>query len=76
MDFRRQLASIRKSEKVSQRELAQRIGVLRESIARFETYGSGMNYDKLTKYIKALGYRVVLIKEEYIKRDHNDLDQV
>jgi len=68
------MATIRRKEKITQKQIAKRIGVSQVTIGLFETYNRGMNYQLILKYIKALGYKIVLVKNVYVERDENDLD--
>lgn len=49
------LAELRKSAKLSQAELAQRIGVSQSAISQLESSDNSIQWDTLNKYVNALG---------------------
>lgn len=57
------LAELRKSAKLSQAELAQRIGVSQSAISQLESSDNSIQWDTLNKYVNALGGRLHLSVE-------------
>jgi predicted transcriptional regulator len=55
-----ELLPIRKTLGLTQQEIAQRMGVVREVVARIETSPSRVSMDKIFAYAEALGARIVV----------------
>ena len=57
---------IRYDSKMSQRDLANKIGIAQSTIARMEKNMHSMSISNFTKLLSALGYRLEIIKKEEI----------
>ena len=57
-------AKIRYESNISQRELAQRIGIAQSTIARMEKNMHSMSIDNFTKLLDAFGYKLEILKKE------------
>lgn len=55
---------IRYESKLSQRELAQRIGIAQSTIARMEKNMHSMSVGNFTKLLNELGYKLEILKKE------------
>ena len=55
---------IRYESKLSQRELASRIGIAQSTIARMEKNMHSMSISNFSKLLSALGYKLEIIKKE------------
>lgn len=55
---------IRYESKMSQRELADRIGIAQSTIARMEKNMHSMSIGNFTKLLDALGYKLEVVKKE------------
>jgi transcriptional regulator with XRE-family HTH domain len=55
---------IRYESKMSQRELASKIGIAQSTIARMEKNMHSMSISNFTKLLEALGYKLEIIKKE------------
>ncbi|MBQ8891468.1 MAG: helix-turn-helix transcriptional regulator [Bacilli bacterium] len=55
---------IRYESKVSQRELAKKIGIAQSTIARMEKNIHSMSIGNFTKLLSALGYKLEIIEKE------------
>ena len=55
---------MRYESKLSQRELAQRIGIAQSTIARMEKNMHSMSIGNFTKLLDVLGYKLEIIKKE------------
>ena len=55
---------IRYESNISQRELAQKIGIAQSTIARMEKNMHSMSISKFTKLLDALGYKLEIVKKE------------
>ena len=55
---------IRYESKLSQRELAKKIGIAQSTIARMEKNMHSMSISNFTKLLSALGYKLDIIKKE------------
>ena len=58
---------IRYESKISQRDLAKKIGMAQSTIARMETNMHSMSIGNFTKLLSALGYELDIIKKD-VKR--------
>ncbi len=56
---------IRYESKISQRDLAKKIGIAQSTIARMEKNMHSMSISNFTKLLSALGYKLEIIKKEY-----------
>jgi len=61
IDLQRQLVEARKSESLTQEQLAERSGLSQQAVSRLEK-GSGWNLSSFLKYLSGLGYGVELKK--------------
>ena len=59
--LQKQLVELRKSEKLTQQDVAQASGLSQQAVSRLET-GTGATINSLIKYINSIGYSVVLMK--------------
>ena len=57
---------IRYESKMSQRDLASKIGIAQSTIARMEKNMHSMSISNFTKLLGALGYKLEIIKKEEI----------
>jgi ribosome-binding protein aMBF1 (putative translation factor) len=64
IDFVMLLRSTRKSEGVTQVEIAQRLNTTQSSISEFERIGGDPRIQSLQRYARAMGYRVRLELEK------------
>ena len=55
---------IRYESKMSQRDLAKKIGIAQSTIARMEKNMHSMSIGNFTKLLSALGYKLEIIKKE------------
>ena len=55
---------IRNESKMSQRDLAKKIGMAQSTIARMEKNMHSMSISNFTKLLDALGYKLEIIKKE------------
>ena len=55
---------IRYESKISQRDLANKIGIAQSTIARMEKNMHSMSISNFTKLLDALGYKLKIIKKE------------
>ena len=55
---------IRYESKMSQRDLAKKIGIAQSTIARMEKNMHSMSISNFTKLLDALGYKLEIIKKE------------
>ncbi|MBR1386505.1 MAG: helix-turn-helix transcriptional regulator [Bacilli bacterium] len=55
---------IRYESKVSQRDLAKKIGIAQSTIARMEKNMHSMSISNFTKLLDALGYKLEIVKKE------------
>ena len=55
---------IRHELKISQRDLANKIGIAQSTIARMEKNMHSMSISNFTKLLDALGYKLEIIKKE------------
>ena len=55
---------IRYESKMSQRDLASKIGIAQSTIARMERNMHSMSISNFTKLLSALGYKLEIIKKE------------
>ena len=55
---------LRYESKLSQRDLAQRIGIAQSTIARMEKNMHSMSIGNFTKLLSVLGYKLEIIKRE------------
>ncbi len=55
---------IRYESKLSQRDLAQRIGIAQSTIARMEKNMHSMSIGNFTKLLDALGYKLEIVEKE------------
>ena len=55
---------IRYESKISQRELASKIGIAQSTIARMEKNMHSMSISNFTKLLDALGYKLEIVKKE------------
>ena len=55
---------IRYESKISQRDLAKKIGIAQSTIARMEKNMHSMSIGNFTKLLDALGYKLEIIKKE------------
>ncbi|MBR1376239.1 MAG: helix-turn-helix transcriptional regulator [Bacilli bacterium] len=55
---------IRNESNISQRELAQRIGIAQSTIARMEKNMHSMSISNFIKLLDALGYKLEILKKE------------
>ena len=55
---------LRYESKLSQRDLAQRIGIAQSTIARMEKNMHSMSIGNFTKLLSVLGYKLEIIKKE------------
>ena len=55
---------IRYKSKMSQRDLAKKIGIAQSTIARMEKNMHSMSISNFTKLLSALGYKLEIVKKE------------
>ena len=55
---------IRYESKISQRDLAKKIGIAQSTIARMEKNMHSMSISNFTKLLSALGYRLEIVEKE------------
>ena len=55
---------IRYESKISQRDLASKIGIAQSTIARMEKNMHSMSISNFTKLLSALGYKLEIVKKE------------
>ena len=55
---------IRYESKMSQRDLAKKIGIAQSTIARMEKNMHSMSISNFTKLLSALGYKLEIVKKE------------
>lgn len=55
---------IRYESKLSQRDLAKKIGIAQSTIARMEKNMHSMSISNFTKLLDALGYKLEIVKKE------------
>ena len=55
---------IRYESKISQRDLASKIGIAQSTIARMEKNMHSMSISNFTKLLDALGYKLEIVKKE------------
>ncbi len=68
MDIGKRLASIRRQQKISQEQLAQRVGVSANTIINLEKNQHCQKFDILQRILEELGYDMV-----FIKNNHNHI---
>ncbi len=56
----------RKKAKMTQKEVAERMGTRKEAISRLENHSESMNIDTLLKYAAAIGMRVKIELEKQV----------
>ena len=56
---------IRYESKISQRDLAKKIGIAQSTIARMEKNMHSMSISNFTKLLGALGYKLEIVEKEY-----------
>ena len=59
-----QLRSIRKAQKLSQKEMAERLGVSQSKVSRFESFNLTIKLDFLISYAEVLGFSVAICKTD------------
>ena len=57
---------IRYESNISQRELANKIGIAQSTIARMEKNMHSMSIGNFTKLLDALGYKLKILKKEHL----------
>ena len=63
--LQKQLVELRKSENLTQQDVAKVSGLTQQAVSRLET-GTGATISSLIKYINSIGYSVVLMKTKTI----------
>lgn len=58
------ITKMRKTRGITQAELAKRIGRSRSYIGTLETRAGACCYDTLASIARALGYRIIIVREE------------
>ena len=67
-DVAEMIKSARREVRLSQRELAQRAGVSRTTVARMETLAKGdMSVSALVRLLEAAGYDLKLVKPGHVR---------
>ena len=61
IELQKQLVELRKSENLTQQDVAQASGLSQQAVSRLET-GTGATISSLIKYINSIGYSLVLMK--------------
>lgn len=56
----------RKKAKMTQKQIAERMGTYKEAISRLENHSESMNIDTLLKYAAALGMKVEIKLEKIV----------
>lgn len=56
------IRSILKEEKMTQQDLADRMGIMRQNINQSLNRNKSMRYDSFSKIVSALGYEIVVKK--------------
>lgn len=62
LEIIKELTTLRKKEKITQKELSNRSGVIRETIARIETNTSSPKISTMIKLLKPLGYTLKIVR--------------
>lgn len=59
-DLRQELVQMRKTHGITQRELADRMGVSQSTVAGFETEDADPRFSTIQRYCRAIGYETVV----------------
>lgn len=65
MDIGKRLASIRRLQKISQEQLAQRVGVSANTIINLEKNQHCQKFDILQRILEEFGYEMVFIEKNH-----------
>lgn len=78
-DVIRQVVEARKSQKLSQRIVGERAGIIRETVAKIENNLNSPQINTLIKLLEPIGYTlgvVPLVKDETLETEDKELESV
>ena len=66
MDYAQVIKYLRKSNKLTQQNVADRLGIIKQQVYKYEKGIAGLNVKRLEQLLLIYGYKLVIIKEKEV----------